>query len=1003
LVQPLQCVKNQRYNPDAPQACRDASCLTCLENGAQLRPRVPIHRTDALWTLRKSWPAPRYLWPLAAYYDARSGISTLQVSDPILKNTMTPHPTMNEMDASCRVALAAYLHDLGKFAERARLDVPKDMLDAHKTQYCPWHSTATGGQGGYHSHVHAAYTAMAFDHIERHAPNLIHGAMAPFINRTQLQAGSGPAGDPRTTDSLVNAAAAHHRPETFLQWIIATADRLASGFEREAFEKYNAAKEGNENTSTGRNHYQARLLSLLEQVQLDGQAQSPTLKTLKWRYPLKALSPQAIFPQPRESCEPGQDGPAQQEYAQLWQQFLEALQAIPATHRGQWPLWLDHFDTAWLTFTHAIPSATAFGSKPEVSLYDHSKTTAALAVALWRWHEAEGQTDAAAAQRLKERRDWDEQKFLLIQGDFFGIQDFIFADGGQTRRDAARLLRGRSFQVSLFTELAALKVLDALQLPPTSQITNGAGKFLIVAPNTAQARKQLAAVRQELNDWFLQHSFGLAGLGLASKAASGNDFLDKQPSHRFQALMNELFADLERAKLHRFDLTASSAPAVFAIHYPYGVCRYNDRLPADKEDAGQASAALSRDQIAIGKGLSRQDRLLVLRDRTAIAVGSSVTQLEVPIFGYTVAFTADEDQSGKFGNLAANASLARCWDFSLPTSLDEMLWHGYARRYINAYVPRFTSLDLQTQAKYLGIEGSVDVDDVQQGAGKTFNHIACEDRQPKREDTSNASNWQGQVALMTLKGDVDNLGMLFQQGLQAPTFAKMATLSRQLNAFFAVYLPALCTKEFPNTYTVFAGGDDFFLIGPWHSTQKLAARMAEAFRTYVAGNPGITFSAGLCMTKPGLPMQTLVAQAEDALEEAKGSNHTDPAQRKNALVVYGERVRWSEWKAIESLQQQLEDVRADYDLSTSYIYGLLHLIDLKQDTKNPEHPMWRSRFAYRTRRYVVDKLKHADPQMQTQLRHQAQTRLAQVLGEQGLEQLGSKFRIPLFNHFYRQR
>ena len=25
------------------------------------------------------------------------------------------------------------------------------------------------------------------------------------------------------------------------------------------------------------------------------------------------------------------------------------------------------------------------------------------------------------------------------------------------------------------------------------------------------------------------------------------------------------------------------------------------------------------------------------------------------------------------------------------------------------------------------------------------------------------------------------------------------------------------------------------------------------------------------------------------------------------------------------------------------------------------------------------------------------------LGEQGLEQLGTQFRIPLFNHFYRQR
>ena len=911
---------------------------------------------------------------------------------------MSTSPATEKLDASCRMALAAYLHDLGKFAERARMAVSPDALDAHKNQYCPWHGTDKGGKNGYHSHVHAAYTALAFDHIERHAPDLIEGGMTPFINRGQIQASAGAGSQGTDTDSLVNAAAAHHKPETFLQWIIATADRLASGFEREEFEKYNAAKDENNEQPTGRNHYQARMRSLLEQVQIAGASAN---KTAQWRYPLKALSPQVLFPQKREECEPGQDAPAQQEYAGLWQQFLDALKEIPKSHRSNWPLWLDHFDTAWLTFTHAIPSATAFGAKPEVSLYDHSKTTAALAVALWRWHEASGQTDAAAVSRLKERADWDAHKFLLIQGDFFGIQDFIFADGSQTRKDAARLLRGRSFQVSLFTELAALKVLDALELPPTSQITNAAGMFLIVAPNTDETHARLDAVRTELNQWFLQHSFGLAGLGLAAKSASCNDFLDKEPTHRFKALMKELFVALEKEKLRRFNLTGD-ATAVFDIDYPLGVCMYNDRLPAQPDEMGENkdSATLSRDQIEIGKGLSRQDRLLILRRADALASGASVKRLEVPIFGYTVAFTADEDSSGKFGNLAQDGALARCWDFSLPEGLDSSLWHGYARRYINAFVPRFTKIDLQTQAKYKGLEEDVSSEDVQFGAGKTLNHIACEDRQLKENgDTGNPADWQGQVALMTLKGDVDNLGAIFQQGLQAPTFAKMATLSRQMNAFFAVWLPALCAAEFPNTYTVFAGGDDFFLIGPWHSTQKLAARMADDFRTYVAHNPGITFSAGMCMTKPGLPMHTLADQAEDALDAAKASAHADPAQRKNAVVLFNERVRWDDWPKVQAAQDQLDQVRKDYDLSTSYVYGLLHLIDLANDTQNPEHAMWRSRFAYRTRRCVVDKLRDKDPIA----RAQAQTRLAEVIGQQGLERLGTRYRIPLFNHFYRQR
>ncbi len=889
--------------------------------------------------------------------------------------------TMRDTDllaASCRVALAAYLHDLGKFAERARIEVPKDALDAHKTQYCPKHFTDSAGKNFYHTHIHAAYTGLAFDVVEQTAPDLIKGDMHPFINRAQLQ-----SDETHKTDSLINAAASHHKPDTFLQWIIATADRVASGFERDEFEKYNVAKDENTEVETGRNHYQARQLSLLEQI---GKTQKISAKDLKWRYPLKALSPTTIFPQLREKCEPADDGLAQAQYKTLWNEFLDALKSIPASHRSNWALWLDHFDTAWLTFTHAIPAATAFGTKPEVSLYDHSKTTAALATALWRWHEAQGKTDIGAAASLKDRSDWHTDKLLLIQGDFFGIQDFIFAEGSQTNKAAAKLLRGRSFQVSLFTELAALKVLDALSLPPTSQITNAAGKFLIVAPNTAEVRAQLAQVRADINQWFLQHSFGLAGLGLIGKPASCNDLL----KGNFKQLMQALFSDLEKAKLQRFDLTGASNP-VFEVTYPHGVCQFNNKLPAD---AGHDSAALSRDQVKLGSGLTHEDRLLIVRDPARLT-GGNLQTLEVPVFGYGIAFTHSEDITGKFGALAKDGNLQRCWDFSLPVNLTDTLWHGYARRFINAYVPQFSELDLQTQAKYRGIESDVSADDVRFGAGKTLNHIACEDRQPKSDRVDDPGQWLGQVALLTLKGDVDNLGTIFQQGLADPTFAKMAALSRQMNAFFALWLPAVCKTEFPNTYTVFAGGDDFFLIGPWHSTQRLAARMAEAFKTYVAHNDKITFSAGMVMTKPGQPINSLAIGAEEALSQAKG-NALPEKERKNALVLFGERVRWPDWPQVQAAQAQLERVRESYDLSTGYVYGLMQLIDLASDKANPEHAMWRSRFAYRTRRYVVDKLPH-------DVRPTAQKDLAEQLGEKGIAQLGTRFRIPLFNHFYRQR
>jgi CRISPR-associated protein Csm1 len=874
---------------------------------------------------------------------------------------------MNRLDASCRLAFAALLHDLGKFAERAALDVGHDKLDIHFQFYCKRHPTDRNHY--YYSHKHAAWTALCMGKIEEQAPDFIRADTAPFVSRQD-----GKDGD--ITDCLVNAAAMHHRPETLLQWIIATADRVASGFEREQVERYNEAED---KTDTGRNHYQAWQLALFEQVRLTDPRAAVMPANLRYRYPLKQLSPETLFPVKREDYEPNRDEPAQAEYRALWEAFLEALKDIPPSHRKQWPLWLDHFDTLWQSFTHAIPSATAFGAKPEVSLYDHSKATAAFAVALWRWHVAqENLTDEKAIRQHKDCADWDAPKFLLVQGDFFGIQDFIFSEGVETNRHAAKLLRGRSLQVSLFTELAALKALEALELPSTSQIINAAGKFLIVAPNTEDARQKLASVRRELNEWFLRETFGLAGIGLTEKTASCNDFL----AGRFDGLMKELFADLERAKLGRFDLTGD-APRVFEIGYPHGVCAWNTRLPADEK----GSAPLSRDQIAIGKALVHRDRLLIVRDDADLRAGS-VDILETPVFGYRIGFTRTEEVTGKFGELARNGQLRRCWDFSLPENLQDTLWHGYARRYINAYVPRFSALDQQTSDKYREAEADPDPH-----APKTFNHLACEDR-----IQDGKGKWLGQIALATLKGDVDNLGKIFQQGLKQNTFAKMAALSRQMNAFFAVWLPAFCREHYPNTYTVFAGGDDFFLIGPWRSTQKLVAGMAEHFETYVAENPEIHFSAGFTMSKPGHPVHTLAELAESALDAAKG-HKTEGAQNKNAknaVCLYGEIVPWPQWEELARLGREIDDLARDYALSTGYVYSLLSLIDLATNETNPETAMWRSRFAYRTCRYVVDKLPR-------DARATALARLADAFGERGIARHGGGFRIPLFNFFYSKR
>lgn len=871
----------------------------------------------------------------------------------------------NLLNASARVALVALLHDLGKFAQRAKIEIPQDYLEAHFNLYCPFNK-----EGQYHSHQHAAYTGWAMDLLERRLPDLIQGDVSPFANRSDE--------NKDITDSIINAAAAHHKPDTFLQWVVATADRVASGFERETFEQYNQAKENSESSREQKNHYQARLFSLLEQISLTSEKKDKN----DYCYPLKPLSAKTIFPVIRQGYESSENSVAQKEYRALWDAFLQGLELIPLSHRQSWSLWLDHFDSLWQSYTSAIPSATAFGVKPEVSLYDHSKTTAAMATALWRWHHENEQTDEEAAKSLKNREtSWNIDKFLLIQGDFFGIQDFIFASGSETNKQAAKLLRGRSFQVSLFAELAALKVLQACDLPSTSQITNAAGKFLIVAPNTEKVQSAVKQVQAELNQWFVEHTYGLVGLGLAVLPASCNDFV----GDKFKALITNLFQTLEKAKLQRLDLTDSTV-SVQNVQYPNGVCKLNNRFPAEIKDKKEeiTLSKMSADQIRIGENLVKKERLLVVDSNEKELYQNYKTQmLSLPIFGYNVIFTVSEEITGKFGGLAKHGSLYRCWDFSIPKNLDANVWQGYARRYVNAYIPQFNSEDHYSSTRYQINKNS---EAVRIGDIKTFDYIACEDRLPK---DSNLEEFKGQVALTTLKGDVDNLGTIFQKGLEKPTFAKMASLSRQMNLFFSLWLPVYCRNNAKNSYTVFAGGDDFFLIGSWYSMQILASSMQKAFKHYVAENTDIHFSAGLVMSKVGLPVIRLGDQAEEALSQAK------EVTGKNAITIFNQSIPWWEWEKLQTLEQEITRLQQYYKLSSSYLYSLIQLAE-QAGANDLEATMWRSYFYYRTARYATDKL----PKEQ---RERVLAEIVASLGNKGIEQWKQKFKIPLFNHFYKQR
>ena len=726
-------------------------------------------------------------------------------------------------------------------------------------------------------------------------------------------------------NSFLNAIKSHN-DNCFLSKILNESSRISLGINRSEYEKEYKLSE-NDNATY--------LLSLFEQIRLN----LNTSQRYKYVYDIKPLSCKSVYPIQSEDLKDS-NAQIQDKYKSLWLGLIHDLKInTPDYHKKNIKLFLDDLDSALQCYTSLVPfkKSNDKKSRADVPLYDHLRTSAAIACALWRYHhENKSSSDNISFESEIEQ---NAEKFLLIQGDFFGIQDFIFSEGAQTNKNGAKLLRGRSFYVSLITEIVALKILETLELPVTSQINNAAGKFLILAPNTKTTVEKLEQLKKEISDWFLQNTFGKANVGIVYTKASAKNFLQ----HELSNLTTKLFLDLDEAKFQSFNL-ANLKENVFNVDYTEGICEFNGFMPAQLQIDGKKCSYLSYDQILIGRKLvSNADKILIATK----PLDESGNWCKLPILGYY--FTLGKDNKSE-----KQDSIIRCWDFSLPKTDEEILFNGYARRNINCYIPLFNEEDISHPDKYTA---SLRSEEFNQYQIKSFQHLSCEDRHPSLEDHN---KYIGQKAIMSLKGDVDNLGLTFQKGLinikenHYMSFAKLCGLSRMMNNFFSICLSNICTKDeingFRNIYTIYAGGDDFFMIGPWKKIQSFALTMKEKFENYVSKNPEVHFCAGMVMLKPDMPLAMIADLSEESLEKAKQID-----KEKNAVNIFGRSVKWDKLENINSFKETLEDNQYAWGISQTFLYSLFNTIDLADKKNDPLANIWRSQLYYRVARIMENK------------------------------------------------
>ena len=629
-----------------------------------------------------------------------------------------------------KLSLAAFLHDIGKFAQRAEITLTKKVK--------------------YYNYTHAAYTAEVLNR---------------YKHIFQL------------SDEEIDYSAMHHnlKPEMDDEyWIIAAADRLASGFEREKFEEYNKKSEFE-------NFKKQHLKSIFDENKV---------------YPLKELAPQNIFT--------SKDG----DYESLWKKFIEDLKNLKEKS-------IENIEYLYKKYTSFIPSSTSFKLKDyepvkaNIPLYEHSKTTAIFASAIAKLIE-NGNKSVIDYYKYQRKEDFEKKQFLIVFGDFFGIQNFIFDN--LKAKYASKILRAKSAYIEIFTKVIAKYITKELNISEFSIIFTSAGKFEILVHNTEEVKEKLKNIQKELNEFCIKEFYAKTGIGIGWVECGIKDFIKEGA---YKKLREKIDDELELIKLNKFDLKNRNSKLEYDSDVNnQNLCDFCEIRKATKNDEYRICEFCNK-FVKLGQRLVNKKFLQI-----------TTTKTDIHIFkDYDLDF-----QENKGFDISKNPE-----------------YLGYPKWEISSYVAKNNENIL------------------------TFEDLA---KRSVKEGKINEERIRGVEALAAIKADVDGMGkfILGEAGIDVTrSFAKYNFFSRLMNYFFSVYVPY--KMEGKDIYTVFSGGDDLYIIGAWDEALEFLKDIREDFISFCEGKMSLSAGVVIVKpNKPVNFISKVVEEKEESAKEYPNKN-----------------------------------------------------------------------------------------------------------------------------------
>lgn len=778
------------------------------------------------------------------------------------------------------IFLAALLHDIGKFNQRAEKGIAENFNELSESSKNMAKDISSLNEQVKFGYQHVIWTNEFFELIKPTIEKI------PELKDNLFESSN--------EDNLINLACNHHQPQSILQSIVTISDWWSAGidrsstFEKEELQLFNW---GNINYKT------IPLFSIFNSVN-NGK--------YNFGFPLTALGIQKeIFPKEIKTSE---DGITQFDYKKLWNLFIKEFEHLPTNNIK---VFTESLIYLLRKYTWCIPSNTM--DMKNVSLYDHLKTTAAFADCLFTYY-AENKNNFNwndSDKRLLLKKDIFP--VLILGGDISGIQKFIY---NISSRKAATSLKGRSLYVQLMIDSIIHRIISHKSIQATNGhvVYSSGGKFFMLLPNTESVKKAIIELELEFEKeiWIGQKGKLIFSLDFVPFAYGTKekeiDFNGRDcDENNLGSLWKKLAEKLTSKKNQKLK-------SILLGHY-------NDFF--EVQDTGGQVEVCAVTGIELKKGEFHK-----IKDSEVIVSNSVYKQIELgeklKEVDYLVTYLGDEENLNLLSKKDRQSiNIINVVNFLFAQNeLTTELKNFQIKSGNLSQIKRFNNTDfLSSPLKGLEVSYGFQL----YGGYKQAIYDNHRDKTFEELTRVKAEEKNSETYLGVLRMDVDGLGEIFINGISNndKSFASYATLSSHLDWFFSGYINSIREKYADNVNILYSGGDDVFAVGRWDLIIAFADDIRNSFKQFV-GREDISISAGITIIGNKFPIAKAAVLSGDAEHAAKMFESAELGN-KNAINLFGKTISWKkEFNEVKYKKNEFVSLINDFGMSK----GILHRIML---------------------------------------------------------------------------